>query len=59
MLISDNSSVRINYIDSNSIQTENARILARIQINSFQADVVRSQMFTSDVMKARNMHAER
>ena len=47
VLISDNLPVRINYFDSNIIQTD-----------SFEEDVIRSQMFTSDVIKARNVHAE-
>ena len=59
MLISDNSPVRINYFDSNIIQNENARILGRFQMDSFEADVARSQMFTTDVIKARNVHAKR
>ena len=58
MLISDNSRVRQNYFDSNLIQNENARMLRRFQMDSFEADVARSQMFTSDVIKAQNVHAE-
>ena len=59
VLISDNSPVRKNYFDSNIILNENARILRFLQIDYFEADVARSQMFTSDVDKARNVHVER
>ena len=30
-----------------------------LQMNYFEADVARSQMFTSDVIKARNVHIKR
>ena len=59
MLISDNPSVNINYFDSNIIQKANARILGRFQMDSLDADVARNQIFTYDVIKARNVHAER
>ena len=59
VLISDNSPVRKYYFDSNIIQNENARILRCLQMDYFEADVARSQMFTSDVIKARNVHVER
>ena len=59
MLISDNSLVRKNYFDSNIILNENARILPHLQMDYFEADVARSQMFTSDVIKARDVHAQR
>ena len=59
MLISDNSPVRKNYFDSNIIQNENARILRCLHMDYFEADIARSQMFTSDVIKVRNVHVER
>ena len=59
MLISDNSPVRKNYFDSNIIKNENARVLLCLQMDYFKADVARSQMFTSDVIEARNVHVER
>ena len=52
VLISDNSPVRKNYFDSNFIKKENAGILQCLQLDYFEADIVRSQMFTSDVIKA-------
>ena len=59
MLISDNLPVRENYFDSNIIQNENAGKLRCLQMDYFEADVARSQMFTSDVIKARKVHVER
>ena len=59
VLISDNSTVRENYFDSNIIYNENARLLRCFQMDYFEADVVRSHIFTSDVIKARNVHVER
>ena len=59
MLISDNSPVRKNYFDSNIIENENARILRCLQTDYFEADVAKSQMFISDVIKARNVYVER
>ena len=59
MLISDNSPVRKNYFDSNIIKNETERILRCLQMDNFEADVARSQMFTSDVIKARNVEVER
>ena len=59
VLISDNSPVRKYYFDSNIIENENARVLRCLQTDYFEADVARSQMFTSDVIKARNVHVER
>ena len=59
MLISDNSPVRKNYFDSNIKLTEYARILRCLQTDYFEADVGRSEMFISDVIKARNVHVER
>ena len=59
MLISDNSPVRKDYFNSNIILNENARIWQCLQMDYFEADVARSQMFTSDVIKARNVHVER
>ena len=38
------------------IYNENVRILRCLQVDYFEADVARSQMFTSDVTKARNVH---
>ena len=49
VLISDNSPVR----KIISILT-----LYSLQMDFFEADVARSQMFTSDVIKARNVHVE-
>ena len=59
MLISDNSPVRKNYFDSNIILNENARVLQCLQMDYIEADVARCQMFTFDVIKARNVHLER
>ena len=59
MLISDNSPVRKYYFDSNIILHENARVLGCLQMDYFEADVARSQMFTFEVIKARNVHVER
>ena len=59
VLITANSRVKKNYFDSNIIQNENARVLRCLQMDYFEADVARSQMFTSDVVKARNVHVER
>ena len=59
VLISDNLPVRKSYFDSNIIKNENARILRSLQMDYFEADVARSQAFTIDVIKARNVHAER
>ena len=59
VLISDNLPVRKNYFDSNIIQNENAGILRCLQMDYFEADVARSQMFTSELIKARNVHVER
>ena len=56
MLISDNLPVGINYFDSNIIQNKNARILRHFQMDSLEADIARSQMFTTDIIKARNVH---
>ena len=42
VLISDNSLVRKKYFDSNIKQNENARILRRLQMDSFEANVARS-----------------
>ena len=47
MIISDNSLESVNNFDSNIIQNGTARILRRFKMDSFEADVVRSQMFTS------------
>ena len=33
--------------------------LFSLQMDYFEADVARSQMFTSDVIKAQNVHVER
>ena len=55
VLISDNSPVRKNYFDFNIIYNESASL----QMDYFEADVARSQMFTSDIIKARNVHVER
>ena len=59
VLICDNSPVRENYFDSYIIQNESARILRCLQMDYFEADAARSQMFISDVIKARNVHVER
>ena len=59
VLISDNLPIGKNYFDSNIILNKNARILRCLQMDYFEADVARSQMFTSDVIKARNVHAQR
>ena len=59
MLIRDNSLVRKNYFDSNIIQNENARVSRCLQMDNFEVDVARSQMFTSDVIKAGNVHVKR
>ena len=59
MLIRDNSPERKIYFDSNIIENENARILRCLQMDYFEADVVRSKMFTFDVIKARNVNVER
>ena len=56
--ISHHSPVWKNYFDSNIIQTENARALRCLQMDKFEGDFARSQMFTSDVIKARNVHVE-
>ena len=56
VLISDNSRVRKNYFDSYIIWDENARVLRCLEMDYFEADVARSQMFTSDVIKARSVH---
>ena len=58
VLISDNSPARKNYFDSNIKQNENARILQHLQMDSFEAHVARSQMFTFNIIKARNVHVE-
>ena len=52
MLISDSSLVLRNYFDSNIVQSENAWILGYLQMHSFEADVARIKMFTSDVITA-------
>ena len=59
MLIGNTSLVRKNYFYSNIKQNENIRILRRLQMDSFGEDVARSQMFTLDVIKGQNLHAER
>ena len=59
MLISDDSPVRKTYFDSNIIQSENARVLRCLQMDYFEVDVARRQMFTSDVIKVQNVHVER
>ena len=59
VLICDKSLVRKNYFDSKIIKNKNARVLQCLQIDYFVADVARSQMFTSEVIKARNVHVER
>ena len=33
--------------------------MRRLQMDFFEVDVARSLMFTSDIIKARNVHAER
>ena len=58
MLISDKSPVRKNYFDSNIIKNENARVSRCLQMDYFEVDVARSQMFTFDIIKARNVHVE-
>ena len=58
MLMSNNSLVKKNYFDSNIIWNENARILGCLQMDYFEADVARNQMFRSYIIKARNMHVE-
>ena len=55
MLISDNSPVMKNYFDSNIIKNENARILRCLLMDYFEADLAESLMFTSIVIKARNV----
>ena len=59
VLISDNSPVREKFFNSNIIQNESARLLRCLQMDYFEADAARSQMFTSDVIKARNVHVAR
>ena len=59
VLIGDNSPLRKSYFNSYIIQNENARVLRCLQMDYFEADGAKSQMFTSDVIKARNVHVER
>ena len=52
MLISDNLLVRKNYFNSNIVWNKNVRILGCFSTDYFEAYIDRSQMFTSDVIKA-------
>ena len=58
MLISNNSPVRENYFDSNIYIEWFFKDIVMFSNELFEAGVARSSMFTSDVIKERNMHAE-
>ena len=58
MLISNNSPVGNIISILTLLLNENARILRCLQMDYFEAGVARSQMFTSDVIKAQNVHVE-
>ena len=59
MLISDNLPGRKSYFDSNIMLNEIQVYCDVYSEDYFEADVARSQIFTYDVTKARNVHAER